>query len=198
MKEIWKEVEEFNGAYLISNKGRLKSVKRGIKWNGTIRHQEDKLMSQVVNKSGYIEYQITYNGKHYSRKAHRLVAEAFIPNPENKPQVNHIDGNKTNNNVENLEWATNKENVVHAYKNELYKHVKPILQFSDKGIFIKRWINAAEITKELGFCKNTILLACNRKNHKTKGFYWRFEEDVILENIQAEVAMNKAIFSNLF
>lgn len=198
MKEIWKEVEEFNGAYLISNKGRLKSVKRGIKWNGTIRHQEDKIMSQVVNKSGYIEYQITYNGKHYGRKAHRLVAEAFIPNPENKPQVNHIDGNKTNNNVENLEWATNKENVVHAYKNELYKHVKPILQFNDNGMFIKRWSNAAEITKELGFCKNTILLACNRKNHKTKGFTWIFEEDVMLENIQAEVAMNKAIFSNLF
>jgi hypothetical protein len=65
-------------------------------------------------------------------------------------------------------------------------------------MFIKRWSNAAEITKELGFCKNTILLACNRKNHKTKGFTWIFEEDFLLGNIQAEVAMNKAIFSNLF
>lgn len=175
MEEIWKEVEEFNGAYLISNKGRLKSVKRGIKWNGTIRHQEDKIMSQVINKSGYIEYQITYNGKHYSRKAHRLVAEAFIPNPAKKPQVNHINGVKTDNFVENLEWCTNRENVVHAYKNGLNKAAKTIVQFDLEGNFIKRWINTGEITRELGIGKTTILAACKRKNHAAKGYLWKFE-----------------------
>lgn len=177
MEEIWKEVEEFNGAYLISNKGRLKSVKRGIKWNGTIRHQEDKIMSQVINKSGYIEYQITYNGKHYSRKAHRLVAMAFIPNIDNKPFINHKDGIKTNNNVNNLEWCTNRENVQHAYNNELIHKAKAILQFTKDGKFLRRWKNSSEITRELGIGKTTIHAACKRKNHQTKGYIWRYEGD---------------------
>ena len=111
MKVIWKDIDEFDGDYQISNLGRLKSVARIVNGpKGEVR-LSDRMLSQVVNKRGYIEYQITHNGKHYSRKAHRLVALAFIDNPDGLPQVNHIDGNKQNNAVDNLEWCDNRHNV---------------------------------------------------------------------------------------
>lgn len=116
MEEQWKEIPEFNGAYQISSYGRLKSVERTVKHPQGSCVLKEKILSEVVNKRGYIEYQITHNGNHYSRKAHRLVAEAFIPNVNNLPQVNHIDAVKTNNHVENLEWCDNQHNILHAYE----------------------------------------------------------------------------------
>lgn len=119
--EEWREVAEFEGAYLINSRGDLLSTERIIKHpKGTCRLRQ-KLLAKVINKKGYVEYQITYNSKHYSRLAHRLVAEAFIPKIEGKPMVNHINGIKTDNRVENLEWCSNRENIIHAYRNGLIK-----------------------------------------------------------------------------
>ena len=113
MNEIWKDIKGFEGLYQISSFGRVKSLIRETR-NGHCK--KDKIINGRHDKKGYIHYALRKNGKAYERKGHRLVAEAFILNINNKSQVNHIDGNKTNNNVYNLEWCTNSENQKHSYK----------------------------------------------------------------------------------
>ena len=107
--EIWCEIKDFEGLYQVSNMGRVKSLKREVlgKMNST-RIIFEKLLSDRDNGKGYRVLELYKDSKRYFKKVHRLVAEAFIPNPENKPEVNHIDTDKTNNCVTNLEWVTGK------------------------------------------------------------------------------------------
>ena len=110
-KEEWKQLKESSN-YLVSNTGKIKSLnykRLGI----------EKELKQTINDRGYPCVFISKNGKYKKILIHQAVAKAFIPNPENKPQVNHIDGDKTNNNVNNLEWCTASENIKQAYKNGL-------------------------------------------------------------------------------
>lgn len=116
--EEWKQIEGFE-FYYVSNLGRVKSTRR---WSGTKFYNREKIMSLHKHKTkGYIYVSISKNNKNYNLRVHRLVALAFISNPKNKLQVNHIDGNKENNCVNNLEWVTNKENIIHAWENGLSK-----------------------------------------------------------------------------
>lgn len=118
IKEEWKQIDGFE-YYYISNLGRVKSTRR---WSGTQFYERKKIISLHKHKTkGYIYVSISRDGKNYNLRVHRLVAKAFIPNPNNKPQVNHIDGNKENNNINNLEWVTNQENQIHAWRKGLCK-----------------------------------------------------------------------------
>lgn len=106
--EEWKDIEGFEGLYKISSFGRVKSLKRkGV--------ANERILRARIDKKGYIHYALKKNDMQYERKAHRLVATAFLKNEENKPQVNHLDGNKINNYYKNLEWVTNSENQIHSY-----------------------------------------------------------------------------------
>ena len=116
MIEIWKPVKGFEN-YEVSNLGQVKS----LNYNRT---KEAKILRLCKNKDGYLCVHLHKNGKGYAKKVHRLVTAAFIPNPEGKTEVNHIDGNKTNNRVENLEWATHSENMHHAWETGLCKALK--------------------------------------------------------------------------
>ena len=114
MKELWKPVKGYETIYMISNKGRIKTVSRYIVYRkGTAAvFVKGRILNPVVNKRGYVHIRLN-DKKDYS--IHRLVALAFIDNPDNLPTIDHIDGNKQNNRVDNLEWVTYKENNQRAY-----------------------------------------------------------------------------------
>lgn len=115
MKEIWKDIKGYEGLYQISNLGRVKSL-------GNEYRKKEKYLKLQYSRDGYQRLGLRKSGVAKCEYIHRLVAIAFIPNPLNKPQVNHIDGNKQNNKVNNLEWVTPFENTHHAYKNNLVPH----------------------------------------------------------------------------
>lgn len=115
----WKPVKGYEGLYEVSNDGRIKALKKRVDRGKCHREWEEHFLKQAADMNGYLRTSLAMNGKNTTIKVHRLVAETFIPNPENKPEVNHIDGNKQNNDVSNLEWCTRSENLKHACKHKL-------------------------------------------------------------------------------
>lgn len=123
--EIWKDIKGYEGKYQVSTYGRVKSLERMTRTNHKV-HEKFLNTTTRLTKDGYCR--VTLIGDHgrsdaHDYRVHRLVASAFIPNPENKETVNHIDGDKTNNHVENLEWNTREENMQHAYRHKLKKPI---------------------------------------------------------------------------
>ena len=125
--EIWKDVVGYEGYYKVSSLGIVKGVERKFtQFNGLTKRYNTKTLSEKVmkpfeDKDGYLKIQLTKDGVHNKFFVHRLVAIAFLPNPENKPEVNHKEGNKKDNRVEMLEWNTTSENQRHAIANKLYE-----------------------------------------------------------------------------
>lgn len=113
MKEIWKDVKGYEGLYQVSNLGKVKSL----------IYKKSKIRVPVLNNRGYYHMGLKGGAK---KLIHRLVAETFIPNPNNLPCINHKDGDKTNNIVENLEWCTQEQNVQHSYNNNLSTNNIPV------------------------------------------------------------------------
>ena len=124
MIEEWKDIKGYEGLYQVSNLGRVKSLKFG----------KERILKTGVDRYGYISVNLYKNNKRKLCKVHRLVAEAFIPNLENKPEVNHLDEDKTNNMVSNLEWCTRNENVNNGTRN---KRISKKLKVISKGTKIK-------------------------------------------------------------
>ena len=169
MKEIWKDIKDYEGLYQVSNLGRIKSLKG--------YHRKERILKLRNNLYGYLTVGLSKYNKVKRRKIHRLVAEAFIPNPNNYEQVNHIDGNKLNNAVFNLEWCNRSYNMKHAYENNLLSCV-PVNQYDKEGNFIKTWKGAEYVMKELGICNSNITKCCQGKRYSAGGYVWRYVDDV--------------------
>jgi hypothetical protein len=136
--EIWNEVNGYEGYYEVSNLGRVRSKDRNVsQWRGGIRPVKGKVLKNFLNRGQSFHYvyqvDLSVGGRRKKFQVHRLVAIAFIPNPEDKPQVNHIDGNPLNNDVANLEWATSKENMNHARDTGLWRGGKKIKTEAPNG-----------------------------------------------------------------
>lgn len=177
MKEIWKDIKDYPG-YQVSNLGRIKSLPK--KTNNQFNMKEI-ILKPIKQKKGY--YCVNTNGKFWG--IHRIVAETFIPNQKKLPQVNHKDGDKSNNCVDNLEWCTCKENVIHAYKIGLRKGKrgkdnvlsKVINQYDLNGNFIKQWDSTKEIERKLKIYHSNISLCCKHKLKTSGGYIWRYANE---------------------
>ena len=152
--------------------------------HGEVRNYTTKrIIKGCEKKNGYVEYCLQYQGKRKYKLIHRMVAELYIPNYDNLPQVNHKDGNKLNNNVENLEWVTSKTNNIHAWENKLnHAHIlRPVKQFSLEHKFIKEFPSVADAKRETGATK--IREVANGIRKTSGGYIWEWVEDFIPQDI---------------
>lgn len=185
--EIWKDIIGYEGLYKVSNLGNIMSLEKHI-----INHSDEriqirppKLLKQHKNQFGYMKVWLYKNSKRKEYAVHRLVAMAFIDNLENKPCVNHIDNNRENNNVNNLEWCTYKENNQWAEiqgrreftkewreKISATRKTKPVIGIDDEGneIFFAK---VRDVKKE-GFDPKAIIRCCKGLQHKSKGYTWKY------------------------
>lgn len=189
MKEIWKDIPEYEGYYQISNLGRIKSL---ISFNGHKFIHKEKILKPQKNR--YLTVRLAKNKNIKQYTVHRLVAKVFLLNKENKPCVNHIDGNKYNNNINNLEWVTYKENTAHAYKNNLItknseikkistmknikkaweKNKKIIYQYDLSGKFIKKYSSLSQASEYCNISIQCISDCCRKKTCSAGGYKWNY------------------------
>lgn len=177
MEEIWKDIKGYEGYYKISNFGRVKRMKRITKFNdGRLYKYNEKIVNINKGKIGYFVVDLYKNTKRMTFYIHRLVAEAFIPNPDNLPQVNHRDGNKLNNDIDNLEWVSAKQNCQHAYDNNLHTNNKKVLQYDLNGNLIKEWNSIQKAQKCLNL--NHIWDVCIGKRNKCGNYIWKYSNEI--------------------
>lgn len=164
--KYWNElvdIEGYEGDYKVNRLGEVWSFKKLIPFK----------MKQRIERKGYRRLQLFKNKNDKVKAIHRLVAFTFIPNPENLPEVDHIDNNKSNNKVDNLQWLSSLDNT---RKDQAFE----VNQYNEEGKFIKKWICSSEIEKELKLSASEILRCCigNRNCRSAYGYIWRYFKDI--------------------
>ncbi len=195
IKEEWRPVSGYEGYYEVSNIGRVRSITRNVKHTskkGGIslmpRYGKEKTLTQTVR--GYVTVRLSRGGRNKNSYVHRVVAEAFLPNPSKLPQVNHKDGVKPNNHVNNLEWCDASYNSKHKFrvlkvenpcKGRTGKNnpaSKPVIQLNEKREFIAEFESSADASRSTGVNHRSILLCANEKYNIAGGFIWKFKKQL--------------------
>lgn len=202
MKEIWKDIKGYEGIYQVSSEGRVRSLDRIDSNNHPLK---GIILKPYISNSGYLLVGLYKQQKRDRKLLHRLVAEAFIPNPDNKPEIDHINTIKTDNTVflnedgsinyekTNLRWTTRKENInnpltktkmqINARKPSKGKYgkkhhrSKPIIQYDKEGNFIKEWDCANDVERVLGISNKHIGSVCLGKRKSCGGYIWKYKKD---------------------
>ena len=171
MVEVWKNIEGYEGKYMVSNLGNVKSMNyRG--------HGYEKILKPKENNCGrlWVELRGTKGIKHML--VHRLVGQAFIPNPYGLPQINHKDENPKNNAVENLEWCTGEENISAYLANHKggreRTRLKPVNQIDSTGKIVRKWNCSRDIVSEMGVNQWSITQCCDGRRKTAYGFRWQY------------------------
>lgn len=171
MQEIWIDIEGYGGCYQASNFGRVKS----LKYNHTFK---ERILKASKDKKGYLIVCLCKDGIKKSYKVHRLIALTFIPNPDNLPEINHKDEDKTNNRIENLEWCDRKHNVNFGSRTKRMVESKTNYpKFSKQVLCVetgKIYPSIHQVERELGFLHGNISLSCNGKIKSAYGYTWRY------------------------
>ena len=188
ISEIWKDVKDYEGLYQISNLGNI----RKMRFINNITNKEKQFnIKPQINNSGYYRVMLFKNGNYKNKLLHRIVAETFINNPDKKNQVNHKDGNKLNNCVQNLEWCSQSENMKHAYKNKLAKSyatgkfganslkAKKVNMLDKKTKqTIKTFGSLIDAAKYIGVNKSCHIVSCCKGRLKTAyGYKWEYSRN---------------------
>ena len=184
-EETWKDIKGYEGLYQVSNMGRVKSLERTVtSKNGSKQYRKERILKPRPNGKGYLRVNLFKSSSETKDfYIHRLVCEAFHENPENKPCVNHIDENKTNNTASNLEWCTYKENSNHGTRNaRMAKGVakalsKPVGQYTREGELIKVWQSTREVERQLGFAHLAISKVARGKRKTAYGYVWKYIDE---------------------
>lgn len=188
--EEWLPIDGYENLYQVSNYGRIKSLERIDNNNHLVK---EKILKQKTTKYGYQQVGICKDKKQKRFQVHRLVANAFIPNPNNYPVVNHKDEVKTNNHVDNLEWCTVEYNCNYGTRNEKvskavsgknnyqfgkfgkeHHRSKQVIQLTLSNEVVKTWDSMMDIKRELGYNNAHISSCCKGKRKTSNGFIWRY------------------------
>ena len=175
--EEWRDVAGYEGLYQVSSEGRVKSLERTfIDKIGRERYVKECFLKPGSDRGGYLRVGLCDGGKRKTLKVHRLVCEAFHENPDNKPQVNHINEIKTDNRACNLEWATARENSNFGTRTERLGKAqsKPVGQYTLDGDLVKAWQSVNEVQRQTGFGCGNICNVANGKRKTAHGFIWKY------------------------
>lgn len=177
-KEIWKDIQGYEGLYQVSNFGKVKSLNRTIiTYNGITRNMSEKILKPRLH-NGYYNVSLQKNNQTKYCTIHQLVANAFIPNPNNLSQVNHKDENKTNNHVDNLEWCTARYNINYGTHNErqALTKSKTVYQYSLDKILLNVWKSTHDVHRKLGYAQGNIARCCRGEYKTSNGYIWSYEK----------------------
>lgn len=172
MEEIWKDIKGYEGLYQVSSLGRVR--------------RDGKILKSGLTRGGYLQVHLSKNGKVGHYKIHRLVAEAFLQNLDNNPEVNHKDENKLNNTAENLEWCTSDYNLHYGTRIQRYSQTqrdngtsksRAVKQYTIDGVLLNSWNSIRNASRYTGIDSSAICGGCNGKYRVVHGYVWRYAED---------------------
>lgn len=173
MEEIWKDIPGYEDRYQVSNLGRIKSFLRiGVRSTVKKIDENSHFIKPVHDACGYCQVRLRKNDKGTTRKVHRLVADAFIPNPTGLKEINHKDENKDNNRVDNLEWCDRNYNIHYGTWVSRNPRLRPVNQYSLNGVFIRRYDSIREASRATGI-RHENIRSCAAKQiiNKERGYY---------------------------